>query len=550
MNMQKKISGMTTTSVQIMGNKALAENIKYSIANTNATGAYYLQSKTQQEADVYLKNKNQAVTETTNLVNELRQKTEGSKGVAFLDAVLKDYSIYVNDTTQAYQAFQASTRVDTDGKTLVKDEQGVKKAQQLYYAATTEPAINNATSYLAWLQVTMEENQKQLSNLQTQNDTITTILTFIGLVLGSLIAFFISKNMLKSLTLLREATAKIAKGNLSEEMIVNSKDEYGEVAEDFNKMTLDLHRLVKEVVDTASTLGATGEELLAVAEEATSSSEQVSNTLGQLAAGATDQAVSVGDTSRIIEQLSINAQRVAANAENVSQSSAKAAQAAEVGALQSEHAVQKIEQIREGASQSALVISQLGDQSAQIGQIVDVIKGIADQTNLLALNAAIEAARAGEHGKGFAVVADEVRKLAEQSSSSATQIATLIGNIQRDTDRAVVGMEGAKAEVAAGVEAVTLAGQSFHTIVVEVNTVVEQIRQVTAAAQEMANGTVQAVKSIESIGVIAEQTAASTEEVSAASQEQAATMISVSHSADALARLGESLTNAVAKFKV
>ena len=190
------------------------------------------------------------------------------------------------------------------------------------------------------------------------------------------------------------------------------------------------------------------------------------------------------------------------------------------------------------------------DQSKQIGQIVDVIKGIADQTNLLALNAAIEAARAGEQGRGFAVVAEEVRKLAEQSSMSATQIATLIGNIQRETERAVEVMEKGKEEVVSGVEAVNLARNSFRTIVEEVNSVVDQIQLVTAASQQMALGTTQAVKSVESIGVIAEQTAASAEEVSAASEEQAATMVSVSQSSEALAKLGESLMSVVDKFKV
>jgi len=168
----------------------------------------------------------------------------------------------------------------------------------------------------------------------------------------------------------------------------------------------------------------------------------------------------------------------------------------------------------------------------------------------LALNAAIEAARAGEQGRGFAVVAEEVRKLAEQSSTSATQIATLIGNIKQGTDDAVAVMEKGKGEVAAGVQAVNLAGNSFRTIVDEVNTVVDQIQLVTAASQQMALGTNEAVQSVESIGVIVQETAASSEEVAAASEEQAATMVSVSQSAEALARLGERLLSAVAKFKV
>jgi methyl-accepting chemotaxis protein len=376
------------------------------------------------------------------------------------------------------------------------------------------------------------------------------IVSLLAIIIGLAIAFFLSNNMVRSLTMLSGATTKISEDNLTEEILATSKDELGELAKVFNGMRLNLSKIVKEVIGTANSLGASSQELLAAAEEATASSEQVSNTLAQLATGATDQAVSVKETGAVIERLSISAQHVAENAEIVSQSSEKAARAAELGSLQAENAVQQIEKIREVSAQTAEAVFQLGSQSQQIGQIVEVIKGIADQTNLLALNAAIEAARAGEQGRGFAVVAEEVRKLAEQSSISATQIATLISNIQRETELVIGVIENGKGEVTAGVEAVNLAENSFKTIVEEVNTVVKQIQKVTVATQEMSSGTTQAVNSVESIGVIAEQTAASTQEVSAASQEQAATMVSVSQTAEALAKLENNLAFLVSKFKV
>jgi len=550
MYMQQRMMSAAATNNQIMGTNTIAENIKYLIITSDDTGAYYLLSNTQQDADTYSKKETQDVEAVKNALNNLKQLTGDAEGVALLEAASNEFSKYQGSNTQAYQTFDASIKVGPDGKTLVKDQAGVMKAQQIYFAATMTPMLDNMAKYSEWLKVKMGQNQQLLNNLETQNNTINIILVLVGLILGGVIAFYLSNSMAKSLLKLRDASAKIAEGNLLEEVIVTSKDEFGELAQGFNQMTKDLRELIREVIDTASTLGATSEELLAAAEEATSSSEQVSNTLGQLASGATDQAMSVGETSRVIEQLSASAQQVAANAESVRQSSGKAAEAAEMGALQAENAVQKIEEIRDISIQTAEVILVLGDQSKQIGQIVDVIKGIADQTNLLALNAAIEAARAGEQGRGFAVVAEEVRKLAEQSSTSATQIATLISNVQRETDRAVVVMERGKGGVVAGVEAVTLAGNSFQTIVVEVNTVVEQIKQVMEATQQMAGGTSQAVQSVEGIGVIAEQTAASTQEVSAASEEQAATMASVSQSAEALAHLGEGLSLLVAKFRV
>jgi methyl-accepting chemotaxis protein len=388
-------------------------------------------------------------------------------------------------------------------------------------------------------------------NLERFILTLLIIIIIFALIVGTILAVMLAQHISRPLVEVTKVTQSVANGDLSVKMPnIKNKDEIGVLSRAVGQMLDSLREVIGEVLGQSENVAATSQELSAAAEEATAASGQISDTIAQLAAGATDQAISVGETVNGIQELSKGAQQVAAKAEIVSQSSGKAAQAAELGALQAENAVQKIEEIQQVTAQTGEVIFQLGSQSKQIGQIVDVIKGIAAQTNLLALNAAIEAARAGEQGRGFAVVAEEVRKLAEQSSTSAEQIATLIGNIQRETERAVGVMEKGKVEVAAGVEAVNLAGHSFQTIVAEINTVVEQIRLVTVAAQQMAGGTAQTVNSIESIGVVAEQTAASSQEVSAVSEEQAATMVSVSQSAEALAKLGESLSLAVSKFKV
>jgi len=377
------------------------------------------------------------------------------------------------------------------------------------------------------------------------------IIIIIAVIVGGILAFLLAEHICRPLVKVTKVAQSVADRDLNVKMPdIKNRDEIGLLSQSVAQMLESLREIIGEVLLESESIAATSQELSAAAEEATAASGQISDTITQLASGATDQAISVGETVRVIERLSAGAQQVAANAEIVSQSSDKAAQAAELGALQAENAVQKIEEIRQVSAQTGEVISKLGDQSHQIGQIVDVIKGIADQTNLLALNAAIEAARAGEQGRGFAVVAEEVRKLAEQSSISAAQIATLISNIQRETERAVEVMEKGKVEVVAGVEAVNLAGHSFQTIVKEVNTVVEQIAMVTVASQHMATGTAETVNSVESIGVVAEQTAASAQEISAVSEEQANTMESVSQSAEALAKLGESLALVVNKFKI
>ncbi|HBV85083.1 MAG TPA: methyl-accepting chemotaxis protein [Desulfosporosinus sp.] len=438
---------------------------------------------------------------------------------------------------------------DQEAKSAIKAGESYTIPNSEYYRLYVPVTIGQTTTpWSLAITVPMTTILEQANSIRNFSIVVALIAIFaIGLVI-----FIVSGSITKSIVQTSEVLKDISQGDgdLTKRLNIVSQDEVGKLSQHFNRFIGDIHSIVAEVNDTASTLGATSEELSAAAQQATAASDQVAGTLGQLASGATEQAISVGDTGEMIKQMSANAQQVAINAENVSHSSDKAAQAAELGALQAENAVQKIEKIREVTDQTAEVISKLGEQSNQIGQIVDVITGIASQTNLLALNAAIEAARAGEQGRGFAVVAEEVRKLAEQSSLSASQISTLIVNIQHETERAVGVMEKGKMEVASGVEAVNLAGNSFRTIVSEVKTVVEQIQQVTEATKQMADGSSQAVKSVENIGVIAEQTAASTQEVSAASEEQAATMASVSKSAEALAMLGENLSRIVGKFKL
>ena len=458
-----------------------------------------------------------------------------TEGKARNVAMRKSYAAYMNDA-DVWKLIDEGKAVDT---------------LPIVSKASFELLLKDMEAQMAFQSV---EGYKAETNAQvTENSVVRLLFLSVALAMlgGAVLAIMLARHISKPLAAVTRVAQSVASGDLNVQLpTIKNRDEIGVLSRAVGGMVHSLREVIREVITQSESVAAASQELSAAAEEATASSEQVSDTLAQLAAGATDQAISVGDTSSVIEQLAANAQQVAENAEIVGLSSGKAAKAAELGAVQAENAVQKIEQIRNVSVQTAEAVFKLGDQSKQIGQIVDVIKGIADQTNLLALNAAIEAARAGEQGRGFAVVAEEVRKLAEQSSSSATQIASLIGNIQQETDRAVAVIEKGKGEMGAGVDAVNLARNSFQTIVREVNTVVDQIRLVTAASQQIATGTTQAVQSVESIGVIAEQTAASAEEVSAASEEQAATMVSVSKSAETLAKLGENLMSAVAKFKV
>ncbi|MNJ56966.1 Methyl-accepting chemotaxis protein McpA [compost metagenome] len=206
--------------------------------------------------------------------------------------------------------------------------------------------------------------------------------------------------------------------------------------------------------------------------------------------------------------------------------------------------------VQESITSLSELMAGLGERSAQIGTITEVINGIAGQTNLLALNAAIEAARAGEHGRGFAVVADEVRKLAEESSASAQQITGLVQLIQQDTRHAVEAVKANGVETQSGMEIVTNAGYVFKEILNAVNKVAGEIQEVSAGAEQIAASSDEVVKFMEQISTISEAASGGTHNVSAATEEQLASMEEIASSAASLSKMAEQLQEQVNKFKV
>lgn len=396
----------------------------------------------------------------------------------------------------------------------------------------------------------------------------------------------------------------IANNDLS--VTIKPKSEKDELGNAFMTMVNGLRQTVGEITDNAGSLTAASGQLAEAATQAGQATNQISLTIQQVAKGTSDQANAVNKTAsateqmakaiegvakgaqeqsqaiskaaEITSQINTSIQQVTENAESVTRDAVKAADAARSGAKTVEETLTGMQSIKSKVGASAAKVQEMGQRSSEIGAIVETIEDIASQTNLLALNAAIEAARAGEHGKGFAVVADEVRKLAERSSQATKEIGSLIAGIQTTVTEAVKAMDDGSKEVELGVISANKAGSALSEIlnaaqavndqaelagsaaeqmsaasselVSAVDSVSAVVEENTAATEEMSANSSEVTQAIESIASVSEENSAAIEEVSASTEEMTAQVEEVTASAQSLAELAENLQKVINRFKL
>jgi methyl-accepting chemotaxis protein len=398
-----------------------------------------------------------------------------------------------------------------------------------------------------YVQMKSDETSKKVQNIKQ----FMIILSVITIIFGIVIAFVISRMISRPVVAITLGAKELAAGNLViEDIQTKNRDEIGELGSAFNEMKSNLQALIRKVSTNAEQVAASSEELFASAEQSSQVTNQVSSAIEEVARGAETQMKGMEETNLAVKENAVAVQRIAESSSNLSESAIEILKEAKQGNEIIERTIKQMEEIHISIQESANVIRTLGENSKEIGKIVEVINQIAEQTNLLALNAAIEAARAGEHGKGFAVVADEVRKLAEQSRQSTEQIAALIEGVQQNTERAVHTMEKGTKDVETGTVVVNEAGQAFHRILLSVEQAVGEVQEVSAAAEEISASTQKITASVEELAEISSGISESMQGVASSSEEQLASSEEISAAAESLSRLAQELQNEVSKFKV
>ena len=379
------------------------------------------------------------------------------------------------------------------------------------------------------------------------------ILGLVFFLLGAIIIGYSSYLMIKKIKNVAHIMDLAGKGDLSVSVankLGRNGDELDQMSAGLNEMIANLNNTIKLITHVAIELSGASQQLSASSEENRAASEEVAMNMGQIAEGSQMQADQLEQTNDLFKVIEDQVRRSSDLALDMEKHASEVKQVTSSGNQMMQETKDQMERIKVTSIQTVDVMNMLDTRSKEIGQINEVILGIAEQTNLLALNAAIEAARAGEQGKGFAVVADEIRKLAAQSEESVKNIEALIGDVQKDIQNAGKLIREEDQMVEKGIEAVSNSSMSFRTIKEKIEAIGANINEVTQGVEATFSATNNCTRSMEKIVAVVHEASATTQTVNASAEEQTAVSEEMAASAMMLADLAERLTREVDVFKI
>ncbi|MCI0919162.1 HAMP domain-containing protein [Pseudomonas stutzeri] len=453
-------------------------------------------------------------------------------------------NIFINNNAQAAvdswnESFEDVTTIGTSLKTWLDDEQKATMDGALAALASYQRAFNEFRSnrgarvaleqeMVGQAQSVVDAAGKMMADataaMETQRSSaymLLGIITVLAVVIGLAAATVISRMIVGPLRYTVQLAQRVADGDLSQSETVTRRDELGQLQQAMYAMTESLRGLIGRIGGGVGQIAA--------------AAEQLSTVTAQTSIGVQKQREETDQVATAMHQMAATVQEVAQNAEQASLAARQADQQARQGDLVVQEAIGQIGNLSGEVEHSAQAIEELNAESGRIGSVLEVIRAVAEQTNLLALNAAIEAARAGEQGRGFAVVADEVRALARRTHDSTEEIESLIGNLQQVAQKAVEQMQTSRDLTQRTVELASEAGIALGRITESVSTIEQMNQQIAAASEEQSAVAENISESVTRVRDIGEQSASGSEQTASASAE--------------LARLGIELQGLVARFR-
>lgn len=450
---------------------------------------------------------------------------------------------------------QAATTGENDGFTEYEWEKpGVDHlVKKRAYSKLFEPwdYIISTGNYIDDIEAVLEAKEQELNKAMWQDIITQLIVVIVLLLITSIIAYIFSNKIGRQISLIAEHVDMVANNNLIvEELNISSKDEIGQLSKATNQMVTNLRNIIQDVVSASEKLKSSSETLMKTSNEVKEGSSQIAATMQELSSGSDSQAGSASNLASAMSSFNATINKTNELSKEISNSSSEVGKLAVEGSQLMSTSIDQMTAIDQIVQKAVLKVQGLDKQTQEISNIVNVVNAIAEQTNLLALNAAIEAARAGEHGKGFVVVAEEVRKLAEQVSTSVSSITDILYTIRSESSEVVSSLQDGYVEVEKGTEQIKTTGITLENINIAISNMINQIHTITDSLSQITENCSNMNHSIENIAATSEQSAAGIEQTSASIQQNLSSMEDITSNAQQLSRLADDLNSIVHKFNI
>ena len=443
-----------------------------------------------EEANKEAKRVTKALDAIDKIYGKLEKVVRSDSGRAQLKSVTDTKTACVQEYMNVVKLIESGEK-ETARKALFTS---LRKVQNAYFDSLDKMIEHQSKE--------VERVSKDADHFAAQSKTIIIVLSLAALILAGILALLIVRSITKPVAELVDANERLANGDLTVVIPSAGQDEIGQLADSSRRMVESLRELISRVADTSGQIASASNQLRSTAEQIATAAEEVASQTSTVATASEEMAATSGD--------------IAQNCSMAAESSRQSSDSASHGGSVVQATIAGMVKIAERVKHSAETVESLGARSEQIGEIIGTIEDIADQTNLLALNAAIEAARAGEQGRGFAVVADEVRALAERTSRATREIGTMIKGIQSETRDAVRVMEEGVSEVEKGAMSSQQSGEALDMILQQIGEVTLQINQIATAAEEQTATTSEITMNVQQVTEVVHQTARGANETATA----------------------------------